>query len=102
MAKSAVKTPAQYLESLAPERRAAIPQLRQVILDHLPAGDEEYALSGMLMYSVPLSRLPNTYNGHPLCYVALASQKNYMSVYLMNVYGDKKTEAWFRSAFKER
>ena len=54
------------------------------------------------MYGVPLKRFPDTYNGHPLCYAALASQKNYMSVYLMNVYGHKETEEWFRAAFKTR
>ena len=29
----------------------------------------------------------------------LASQKNYMSLYLMCVYGDEATTEWFRSAF---
>jgi hypothetical protein len=98
--KSAAKTPSQYLASLPADRQVPITKVRQVILDNLPKGYEEYVLGGMLMYCVPLSRLPNTYNGHPLCYVALASQKNYMSVYLMSVYGDKKTEEWFRSRFK--
>ena len=32
-----------------------------------------------------------TYNGQALQAVALCSQKNYMSLYLMNVYGDKDT-----------
>jgi hypothetical protein len=49
---------------------------------------------------VPLSRLPDTYNGEPLSYVALGSQKNYMSLYLMNIYGDPKAAKWFKSAYK--
>ncbi|HET7218164.1 MAG TPA: DUF1801 domain-containing protein [Vicinamibacterales bacterium] len=92
----------EYLASLPNDRRAAMEQVRKVIVDNLPKGYEEGTALGMLMYSVPLSVLPNTYNGQPLCYAALASQKNYMSVHLMPLYGDKKTEAWFRSEFKAR
>ena len=47
---------------------------------------------GMITYIVPLSVLADTYNGQPLMYVALASQKRYMSLYLTNVYGDESTE----------
>jgi hypothetical protein len=54
----------------------------------------------MLNYGIPLSRFPNTYNGQPLCYAALAAQKNYCSLYLMSVYGDKKHEAKLRDGFK--
>jgi hypothetical protein len=99
---SKAKTPGQYLEALPLERKTAIEKVRQVILDNLPQGYQESVGAGMLMYAVPLSRFPNTYNGQPLCYVALASQKNYMALYLMTVYGDKKTEEWFRSEFKAR
>jgi len=99
---SKAQTPGQYLEALPVERKSAIEKVRQVILDNLPPGYQESVGAGMLMYGVPLSRFPNTYNGHPLCYVALASQKNYMALYLMTVYGDKKTEEWFKAEFKAR
>ena len=33
-------------------------------------------------------------------YAALASQKNYMSVYLMNVYGDPAAEQWFLERYE--
>lgn len=56
---------------------------------------------GMLAYVVPLKRYPKTYNGRPLMIAALASQKNAMSAYLMCVYGDPKTRAWFQSAWKK-
>ena len=91
-----------YLATLPAERRAAIERVRKVIVDNLPPGYQEGTALGMLMYSVPLSVLPNTYNGQPLCYTALASQKNYMSIHLMPLYGDRETEAWFRGAFKAR
>jgi uncharacterized protein DUF1801 len=99
MVKSAAVTPSRYLESLPADRKAAIAKVRKVILDNLPDGYKETVGMGMLMYGVPLSRFPNTYNGQPLCYAALASQKSYMSLYLMNVYGHKPTEDWFRASF---
>ena len=99
MAKKAA-TVAEYLDALTPERRDAIEQVRKVILDNLPKGYQESLTYGVLSYEVPLSRLPDTYNGQPLSYVALGSQKNYMSLYLMNIYGDPKAAKWFKSAYK--
>ena len=54
---------------------------------------------GMIAYVIPLETYPNTYNGHPLMYAALASQKRHMSLYLMNVYGDAETLSWFTQGF---
>ena len=101
MAKKAA-TVAEYLDALTPERRDAIEQVRKVILDNLPKGYQESLTYGVLSYEVPLSRLPDTYNGQPLSYVALGSQKNYMSLYLMNIYGDPKAAKWFKSAYKAK
>ena len=53
----------------------------------------------MIGWSVPLDRFPDTFNGQPLGLVALASQKQYVSVYLNSVYSDLETEAWFRDRF---
>lgn len=91
-----------YLASLPDERREAIAQVRRVIVDNLPKGYQEGTAMRMLVYFVPLSVLPDTYNGQPLWYAALASQKNHMAVHLMALYGDKKTEAWFRSEVRAR
>ena len=49
---------------------------------------------------VPLERYPKTYNRQALQYAALASQKNYVSLYLMNVYGNEETERWFLDSYK--
>ena len=40
---------------------------------------------GMISSEIPLETFPKTYNKKPLQYVALASQKNYISLCLMNV-----------------
>ena len=92
----------EFMKSLPDDRRSAIERVRKVILDNLPAGYQEGMGMGMLMYSVPLSVCPDTYNGQPLCYAALSSHKTSMSVHLMPLYGDKKAEKDFRSRFKER
>ena len=90
----------EYLDGLAPDRRLAIETVRKVILENLPAGYQETFDFGMLAYVIPLETYPKTYNGHPLMYVGLASQKRYMSVYLMNIYGDAATERWFTEAYQ--
>ncbi|NIR35130.1 MAG: DUF1801 domain-containing protein, partial [Actinobacteria bacterium] len=42
------------------------------MLDNLPDGYEEAMGWGMISYEIPLSRYPDTYNGKPLAYAALA------------------------------
>ena len=56
---------------------------------------------GMISYVVPLSVYPNTYNKQPLAYVSLASQKNYISLYLYNVYADPNLLEWFENEFEK-
>ena len=82
-------------------RRAAISAVRQVVLENLPQGYEEMMQFGMIGYVIPLERYPVTYNGQALQYAALASQKNYMSLYLMNVYSDEAVERWFVDRYKD-
>ena len=92
MVKSDAATVEQYL---ADDRRVALSDLRRVILAHLPEGYEEIMQYGMIGYVIPLERYPKTYNGQPLIYAALASPKNYMTLYLMNIYSDAELERWF-------
>ncbi len=83
------------------DRRAAISAVRQVVLENLPQGYEEMMQFGMIGYVIPLERYPVTYNGQALQYAALASQKSYMSLYLMNVYSDEAVERWFVDRYKD-
>jgi hypothetical protein len=101
MVKTQAATVEDYLDQLPEDRRAAISAVRHVILKNLPKGYEEVMNWGMITYQIPFERYPNTYNGQPLCYAALASQKNHMAVYLMCVYGSKENDAWFREEFKK-
>lgn len=100
MAKKSPANVSEYLSSLPADRRESVERVRRVILKNLPKGYEEAVDWGMLVYQVPLSTLPETYNGKPLCYAALAPRKNYISLHLMNVYGDGMIADWFKSAFK--
>jgi len=90
---------AEYLRGLPTEKRAVISAVREVIVKHLPAGYDEVVQGKLLAYVVPLSRLPKTYNGHPLWYAALAPQKNYFTVHLMTAYGDKNELAFLKDGF---
>jgi hypothetical protein len=57
---------------------------------------------GMIGYFVPHSVYPPGYHcdpKQPLPFACLASQKNYISVYLGCVYTDPEHEAWFREAW---
>lgn len=92
-----------YLKELTPERREAIEAVRQAILERLPDGYEETMQYGMITYVVPLSLYPQGYLGKqvPLPYVALASQKNYMAVYLLNIYPGSTMHDWFVTEYKK-
>ncbi len=92
-------TAEEFLLELDDSRREAVGAVREVILANLPDGYEEVMQYGMISYVVPLSVLADTYNGQPLMYIALASQKQYMSLYLTNVYGDESVEKWFKERY---
>ena len=100
MVQSKATTVDQYLDELPPDRRETVAAIRELVLENLPAGYEETMSFGMIGYVVPFEIQAETYNGQPLEYVALASQKNYISLYLMNVYGHKETQEWFLKAYK--
>ena len=76
----------EYLSGLPEDRRQAIEAVRAVILDWLPSGYQEVMNWGMIAYEVPLSVYPDTYNGKPLMFAGLASQKRHMAVYLTCLY----------------
>jgi hypothetical protein len=99
---SKAKTVAAYLKELSPDRRRAIEAVRKVILDNLPKGYEETMNYGMIGYVVPHKIYPAGYHcdpSLPLPFASLASQKHYMSLYVMSLYGP--LEDWFRAEFQK-
>src|SRR5215831_18520633 len=83
---SNVKTPAQYIASLPADRAKTIATVRAFVNKHIPRGYDECLVWGTIGWTIPLSRYPDTYNKQPICYVALSSQKNYCSLYLMGAF----------------
>ena len=99
MPRSTAATVEEYLASLPEERRATITAVRAHVRRPLPKGYEETMSGGMIAWVVPLSKLPETYNGQPLWYAALASQKSYCSLHLVRAYGDPKQTAQLEQGF---
>ena len=98
--RSEATTVERYLAELPTERREAIEAVRSVILDHLPDGYVESMNWGMIAYEVPLETYPDTYNKQPLAFAALASQKNYMAVYLTGIYISDEARDEFEKAYR--
>ncbi|MHB1355438.1 MAG: DUF1801 domain-containing protein [Anaerolineae bacterium] len=101
MVSSKALTVQEYLEELTAEQRYVISTLRDIILEHLPAGYQESMNWGMISYEIPLSTYPKTYNGQPLSYAALAVQKRYYSLYLMAVYQDSNLLSALKESFQK-
>jgi hypothetical protein len=106
---SKATTVADYLDSLPQDRRAAIGAVRKVILANLDSDYEEGMQYGMIGYYIPHRIYQAGYHADPkqgLPFAGLASQKNYMSVYLMGLYcgcvdgvSDNRLMLWFREAW---
>jgi len=90
----------QFLSELPEERRSIIAAVRAVVLANLPSGIVETMNWGMISYEVPLDIVPDTYNGQPLSYAGLASQKQHCALYLMSVYGSDDVRREFESAYE--
>ncbi|MDJ0976205.1 MAG: DUF1801 domain-containing protein [Planctomycetota bacterium] len=88
----------QYVDSLPEDRRKAIRAVRATVNKHLPKGYKEGIQYGMIGWFVPHRLFPDGYHcdpKQPVPFAGLANQKNYMSLYLMCIYGDAKHRAWF-------
>lgn len=96
-----MKTVQTYLEELPEDRRMVVEAVREMVRHNLPEGYRESLNWGMINWEVPLERYPETYNGQPLSYLALAAQKNHYALYLNCVYQDPELEARLREGFKK-
>ena len=76
MAMSKAATVPEYLAELPADRRKEIAAARALVRKHMPKGYKEAMGYGMITWTIPLSTYTNTYNKQPLCYAALAAQKN--------------------------
>ena len=94
----APSTPKEYLDSLPEDRRKALRKVRAAVNKGLPKGYKEGIQYGMIGWFVPHRVYPDGYHcdpKQPVPFAGMASQKNYMSLYLMCIYSDDKQRTWF-------
>lgn len=99
---SQAKTPELYLAEISEDRKIAVGKLRTTILDNLPKGFEEVMCYGMIGYVVPHSIYPKGYHCDPkipLPFISLGSQKNFVALYHMGIYGSENLLNWFVSEY---
>jgi len=99
---SQAKTPREYIDSLPEDRRPAVKKLRALIRRSLPKGYKEQMRWGFICYEVPLSACPETYNGEPLMYAAIAAQKRHYGVYMCGIYVVPRVFKKLTSEWKKR
>ena len=99
MVQSKAVTVSQYLSELPPARAEIVSTVRDLVIEHLPAGFDETMRWGMISWEVPLERYPDTYNGQPLSCVGLAAQKQHTSLYLSCTYITPGGEESLRAAY---
>lgn len=99
--RSPAKTVDEYIASLPDDRREAMAAIRKTVSKNLPKGFQEGMLSGMINWYVPLETYPAGYHcepkGQPLGFMGLASQKQYIALYSMCLYGNTRELDWFRN-----
>lgn len=98
------KTVKEYILQLSDERQIAIEKLRAVILENIPKGFEECIIYNMIGYVVPHSIYPKGYHCSPelpLTFVNIASQKNFIALYHMGIYGNSKLSEWFQLEYSK-
>lgn len=100
---SAAKSVDEYLQQLPESRRDFVSAIRNTIRSHLQPGFAEGMQYGMIGYFVPHHLHPAGYHGdprEPVPFVGLASQKNYVSLYLFCIYTSPELMVWFREAWQ--
>lgn len=102
---SKAATPDEYIESLPEDRKAAMSELRKHIKKNIPKGFAEVMGYGMMGWAVPHSLYPEGYHcdpTQPLPFMGIASQKNFVALYHMGIYADKKLHDWFTKEYAKQ
>ncbi len=97
--RSTAGTVREYLESLPEDRRKTVAAVREVVNSALPDAIVETMRWGMISYEIPMELSGKTYNGQPLLYAAIASQKNHLALYLTGPYMDEQLLDRLRQGF---
>ncbi|MFT3980027.1 MAG: DUF1801 domain-containing protein [Ferruginibacter sp.] len=93
---------AAYLDELPEERKTAMKKLYTLVKKNLPKGFADSMQYGMISFVVPHSIYPDGYHCKPsdaLPFMSIASQKNFISVHHLGIYGDAALAKWFTDAY---
>jgi uncharacterized protein YdhG (YjbR/CyaY superfamily) len=91
-------TPQEYIDGLPDDRKKAMTKLRKVINKNIAKGFTEEINYNMPGWVVSHKTYPAGYHCDPklpLPFLNIASQKNFVAVYHMGVYANKKLLDWF-------
>ncbi len=94
----------EYISNLPNEKQEAMRKLRTAILENLPKGFVETISYGMIGYVIPHSIYPKGYHCNPklpLPFMNIAAQKNFIAVYHMGIYANKKLFDWYVSEYEK-
>jgi hypothetical protein len=72
------------------------------VKQNLPQGFEETMQYGMISYVVPHSIYPKGYHCKPkdaLPFISIGSQKNFIVLHHLGIYGDTALLSWFKEAY---
>ena len=91
-----------YINNLDDSRKAAFSKLFQTVEKNLPKGFEMALGYGMPSFVVPHSIYPAGYHVDPklpLGFISIASQKNFIALYHMGLYGSPTLLKWFQDEY---
>ena len=95
-------TPDEYVASLPEDRKEPVQAIRTAVNKNLPKGFKEVISYGTISYVVPHEKYPEGYHcnpSQPLPFVSIASQKNFIALYHMGMYGMPELLKWFQAEF---
>lgn len=92
-------TVAAYLAALPPDRRAICIAAQKFVRANIASDYAEFMSWGVINWGIPLEVFSNTYNGYPLCFVALGANKNSFSLHLLGAYFNPGAHEMLSSEF---
>ena len=98
-------TPDEYFKDLPADRKEPMKKLRDTVLKNLPKGFKETMGYGMVGYVVPHEIYPAGYHCDPkvaLPFLSIASQKNFIAMYHMGLYGSPELLKWFTDEYAKQ
>ena len=101
---STAATVDEYIASLTDDRKEALTKLRKEIKKNLPKGFEECMSYGMIGYVVPHKLYPDGYHCTPklpLPFMNIASQKNFVALHHLGMYGSDTLKDWFVGEYEK-